>query len=676
MNVAGPSRPRLAFGTTDQSTYEEGLTRMITQMDFSDIERLQASYGTRLHRGQALSDHEIAFALLMQNARELADLDADWEVAQRLALEEGGEPANNPALSMRPAVVPQSVVKKGKSWASLPTTPASSGPTPSSLALEEGWGPANDPASTSVKPAVVPQPVVKKGKLKKRRRGKSSASLLTTPASSGPTPSLALEEGGGPANDPAPTSARPAVVPQPVVKKGKSWASLLTTTASSGPIPFSPGQVPTTTVRAPRRATGHDCVICQDPIFEPEVLAPCGHFYDIGCITDLFRAATRDESLYPPRCCRQNIPLPQVRPHLTQALLTEFELKAREFGTLKRVYCAAPACSQFLGPLCEGFSFKIFTCTSPTCTMATCGKCSGKYNEWNHNCTPDAEIERVLTLSRKSGWSRCPGCAQMIELNMGCYHMTCRCKTEFCYLCRASWKNCTCPQWDEDRLFAEAEHRADAQWQLQGPRGVRPINPPQGARAVHGPPPGAGAIRNQPVNPPRQAPVVAPIPAPAGNIRHATPRADAPAFQPVTRRAEAIAPAPPPVRTRTWAMIAAENAPNWGTSVLQPRPSFTANTADGRDAANTVNLNDWSTSDTSDDGYDSDIVDDWYASRERMIREIMERLRVDHDCQHRTWKYRGGSGSCESCFQYLPNYLFRCGECQILSCNRCRLNRL
>jgi hypothetical protein len=97
MNAAGPSRLRPALGIRDQSTYEEDLMRMIAQMEFSEIEGLQASYGTRLRRGQVLSDHEIAFALLLQNARELADLDADWEVAQRLALEEGGEPTNDPA---------------------------------------------------------------------------------------------------------------------------------------------------------------------------------------------------------------------------------------------------------------------------------------------------------------------------------------------------------------------------------------------------------------------------------------------------------------------------------------------------------------------------------------------------------------------------------------------------
>ena len=185
-------------------------------------------------------------------------------------------------------------------------------------------------------------------------------------------------------------------------------------------------------------------MICRDPIFGAEVQAPCGHFYDTSCITDLFKSATRDESLYPPRCCRQIIPLPQVQEHLTQSLLTEFELKAQEFGTMKRVYCASPACSRFLGPLCQGSRFKIYTCTSPACTTTTCGKCRTKYEE-NHHCASDKETVRVLKMGRAYGWARCPGCTQMIELGVGCYHMTCRCKTEFCYICRARWKTCSCP---------------------------------------------------------------------------------------------------------------------------------------------------------------------------------------------------------------------------------------
>ena len=385
-------------------------------------------------------------------------------------------------------------------------------------------------------------------------------------------------------------------------------------------------------------------MICQDPIFEVEIRAPCGHFYDIGCITDLFQSATRDESLYPPRCCRQNIPLHQVSPHLKKALLTEFELKAQEFGTLKRVYCATPACSRFLGPLYEGFFGKVFTCTSPTCTTATCGKCRGRYEGLNHRCTPDVDTERVLKLSHASGWSRCPGCTQMIELDIGCNHMTCRCKTEFCYLCCALWKTCPCSQWDEDRLLAAAEQRADAQLQ-PAPR-AQPANPPRQVRTWQQL--AAGAARNEPVNPPRQTHETAPRPPPVWITRRAILRADVPAFvpqhfQPARHRTEATAPAPP----RTWAMVAAANPGDWGATLLKSQRGVTENAGEGRNAANTAD--DWNTVNTADD---------WYAARDRMVREIMERLRVDHDCQHTTWKYRYGGGSCEACFGYLPNYLF------------------
>ncbi|KAG1731113.1 uncharacterized protein EDB91DRAFT_1227304 [Suillus paluster] len=215
---------------------------------------------------------------------------------------------------------------------------------------------------------------------------------------------------------------------------GRWFASFLWTLVSSSQI----------TSQAPCRAV-HNCVICRDPIFEAEFRAPCGHFYDIGCITNLFKSATRDESLYPPRCCRQTIPLPQVRSHLTQAVLTEFELKAQEFGTPKRVYCFTPTCRRFLGPLHEGFVSKFFICPSPICTTRTCGKCRGRYEGFTHICTgAETETEQVLKLSRAKGWIRCPGCAQMVERSTGCSHMTCRCRTQFCYGCGARWKSCKC----------------------------------------------------------------------------------------------------------------------------------------------------------------------------------------------------------------------------------------
>ena len=83
MNVAGPSRvPR---------EYEEDLTRMIAQLDLTDIEILQTVYDDRVHRGDRLSDHEVAFTLLMQDARQIAQINADRELAQSFAIEEAGE---------------------------------------------------------------------------------------------------------------------------------------------------------------------------------------------------------------------------------------------------------------------------------------------------------------------------------------------------------------------------------------------------------------------------------------------------------------------------------------------------------------------------------------------------------------------------------------------------------
>ncbi|KAG1772872.1 hypothetical protein EV702DRAFT_1181226 [Suillus placidus] len=357
------------------------------------------------------------------------------------------------------------------------------------------------------------------------------------------------------------------------------------------------------------------------------------------------------------------------KPHLTQTVLAEFTLKAQEFGTMKRVYCVAPTCSRFLGPLHEGFFTKVFTCPSPTCTMTTCGKCRGRHEGFSHICTPDAETEQVLTLSRASGWARCPGCAQMIELNMGCFHMTCRCRTEFCYLCKALWKSCRCPQWDEARLLAAAERRVDAQ--LPPARHAQPANPFQQAPAARQQVPAARnqpinlprpapAVNVRPANPPQQVPVAAPRPVPVVNI------------QPTARRAEAPAPVPPVLPRTT---IFHREAPAPAPALLPASPSQTRRT---RRAEANARVSAWFTGMPQPQPASTAVTfgSDRNAIRQRMIRETMERLRVDHDCDHTSWKFRRGGGRCESCETHLPLYLFRCAGCQMHACNRCRRNRL
>lgn len=104
--------------------------------------------------------------------------------------------------------------------------------------------------------------------------------------------------------------------------------------------------------------------------------------------------------------------------------------KSEEYSTLKRVYCANPRCSQFLGPQRAHFS-NIYTCSGPRCNARTCSRCRKEVKaQGSHNCLVDGADKELLTLSKKSGWAQCPGCTRMIELTTGCFHMTCRCKTQ------------------------------------------------------------------------------------------------------------------------------------------------------------------------------------------------------------------------------------------------------
>ncbi|KAI9057163.1 hypothetical protein FKP32DRAFT_1661796 [Trametes sanguinea] len=204
------------------------------------------------------------------------------------------------------------------------------------------------------------------------------------------------------------------------------------------------------------------CVICRDDIDGPVVHAPCGDTYDVDCLVSLYRAATVDESLFPPSCCRQAFDFQEVRPYMHSQLVKLVDKKTIEFGTKNRVYCHRPTCSAFLGAATAAVTRLLCT----TCWHYTCGHCKGAEHNASVRCT-SAEDAIVVALAEQEGWKRCPGCGHLVELSVGCYHMTCRCRHQFCYLCTATWKTCTCAQWDEARLLTAAQNRVER-------RGIRP----------------------------------------------------------------------------------------------------------------------------------------------------------------------------------------------------------
>lgn len=154
----------------------------------------------------------------------------------------------------------------------------------------------------------------------------------------------------------------------------------------------------------------HICVVCRDPIEGLEIRAPCGDYYDQDCIIDLFQHATRDESLFPPKCCNRPIYLAATRPYLPPALVATFLEKKIEFGTARRVYCAKQTCSRFLGPRHDDRRRHYFMCTAPGCETQTCGRCTRRVGKF-HNCNTksDRHERAAVSLGRSQGWVRCIG---------------------------------------------------------------------------------------------------------------------------------------------------------------------------------------------------------------------------------------------------------------------------
>jgi len=170
---------------------------------------------------------------------------------------------------------------------------------------------------------------------------------------------------------------------------------------------------------------------------------PCGHYYCRGCLVSLVEAFTHDESLFPLRCCQDPIPIEGLLPVLSLGLRTLFQKKHAEFSipSKNRLYCSSAICSTFLGSS-EDILF-LFEIECPSCLTDTCPKCKEVAHP-GEGCGVRESNEAFQALARSQRWQTCPGCHAVVQLNLGCYHITCRCRTQFCYLCAARWKTCNC----------------------------------------------------------------------------------------------------------------------------------------------------------------------------------------------------------------------------------------
>lgn len=174
----------------------------------------------------------------------------------------------------------------------------------------------------------------------------------------------------------------------------------------------------------------HQCSVCFENYRTASMVPlPCGDQYCIECLKSVFLNAVVDETLFPPRCCRQSIPLRYIQQELSSQELNTFRSAAVEFSTRDRTYCSNLRCGIFIPPteIAKGKA------QCPQCFTETCTACKAALHD-GEDCPADTALQATLSLSQEQGWQRCYACRAMVELDYGCNHMTCVCLSEFSWL--------------------------------------------------------------------------------------------------------------------------------------------------------------------------------------------------------------------------------------------------
>lgn len=167
-----------------------------------------------------------------------------------------------------------------------------------------------------------------------------------------------------------------------------------------------------------KKPAPRECIACGEAKEWEEVArVPCDHEYCRPCLEELFRLSMKDETLFPPRCDHQEIPLDFVRFFLPSDLAKEYEAKYEELSTKNRTYCHDRSCQAFIR---TSPGEELATC--PRCSKTTCVSC--KSPSHSGDCPEDIALQQLVDAANTQQWQRCFRCNAFVELETGCYHMT------------------------------------------------------------------------------------------------------------------------------------------------------------------------------------------------------------------------------------------------------------
>jgi hypothetical protein len=161
------------------------------------------------------------------------------------------------------------------------------------------------------------------------------------------------------------------------------------------------------------------CCVCCDSFRPHEIVhLECGDEYCTDCVKSLFMRATKDQTLFPPRCCRRHIPLPLISTKMSTEELDTFKNVEIEFSTTDRTYCSNIQCGRFILP--TNITADKAECNY--CGSSTCAMCKSAFH--NDDCPEDTSLKATLDLAASQGWQRCFACKAVVQLGRGCYHIT------------------------------------------------------------------------------------------------------------------------------------------------------------------------------------------------------------------------------------------------------------
>lgn len=161
------------------------------------------------------------------------------------------------------------------------------------------------------------------------------------------------------------------------------------------------------------------CTACREERHSFDVVnAICGHQYCRDCVACLFNLATYDESVFPPRCCQQEISVDLASEMLSPELRTRFLKMTEKFSTpTNRIYCFSSSCSELIPS--NQIVGEVGTC--PVCSERTCTVC--KSGAHGGDCPQDPTLKEIIQTGNSLDWQRCFKCGGMIERLYGCNHI-------------------------------------------------------------------------------------------------------------------------------------------------------------------------------------------------------------------------------------------------------------